>query len=304
MSCTATFSSSQIRQRLLVGRRACGHGRGEPDPEAQLSGGADAVDRLGPGPCSTMKVVDVRRGAVHTDLEHQALPRHRLEDPQPGSTEEHPVGQHHRRGCGDAAVDDGANLLAHERLSAGQVDLLHAGRHGLVDDLRYRLRAELTWSRLRERREAAVVTGEVAVEVGVHPQPVARKPLRRQHRRRVGQRSPVDLDAVRQHRQHGVATGAAPRVDEVDVLASCRGHRHRRSGGRCADAFQQVDRQQGPVHQLTIGTRRSALGRPRTGTRTPRAAGAPTGSAPQARGWPGAPGCPSPSRGDAPPRGR
>jgi len=37
---------AQIRQRLLVGRRAGGHGRGEPDPEAQLSGGADAVDRL------------------------------------------------------------------------------------------------------------------------------------------------------------------------------------------------------------------------------------------------------------------
>src|SRR5713101_4894111 len=90
----------------LLGLRVGGHGRRQSHTK---SFGASALYAFPcPSPCASpaMAVVELRRGAIETDLQLDAITGERAERFEPGPCEQHTVGEHCRwRGSGARSQD-------------------------------------------------------------------------------------------------------------------------------------------------------------------------------------------------------
>ncbi len=135
--------------------------------------------------------MSLRAGAVQRGLNDQrpragraVLPGERGEPGQAAAAEQHAVGEHHGGQPLGGVAEHLDDVRVQERLPAGEVDLGEALAHRLVDQRLELPRRHGARRRLRGGGDRAVVAGQVAVEVRVHPQPgrEVRRPEQRDHR--------------------------------------------------------------------------------------------------------------------------
>lgn len=118
-----------------------------------------------------------RGGRIEADLEHHVAAQVAEGRPAGAPRENHPVGQHgaiqtRRR------LDEGTQAGVHEGLATGEEHLATALGHELLEHRGGNGGVEAAGRGLRGGLGAAVPAGQVAVEVGVDPQPAAhRRPL-------------------------------------------------------------------------------------------------------------------------------
>src|SRR5262245_59283027 len=118
-----------------------------------------------------MAVVELGRRAVETDLQRDPIARQGPKHFQPPAYEQHPISEH---GCGDCRGTHQQGLVdigQKEGLAAGNEDLPDAQLSCFLRDLLYALKAERPPRRLWRGAYATIVTAQIAVEVGVEPQP-------------------------------------------------------------------------------------------------------------------------------------
>src|SRR5262245_9689941 len=118
-----------------------------------------------------MAVVELGRRAVETDLQRDPIARQGPKHFHPPTYEQHPVREH---GCGDCRgtrQQDLIDVREKEGLAAGNEDLPDAQLGCFLCDLLYALKAERPPRRFRRRAHATIIAAQVAVEVGVEPQP-------------------------------------------------------------------------------------------------------------------------------------
>ena len=221
-----------------------------------------------PGAPAAVRVVRPRRSAESRLIcRVSRVPVHPAQRLQPAAAEQHPVGEQRGGQHGGAGGDEVVEVGQQERLAAGEDQLARLRRRPprrRAGATRSRPRAA-SW-RLRRGPDAAVVAGEVAVEVGVQPQPGAGHLVRGELGDRVG----AAAAAYRGDGRRSTATSSLPvRAHHAATVGAGR-RRRRRAAPRPCRAARPPRRPARPGRRTTAGftiaARSPAPRRPRTGT--------------------------------------
>src|SRR5262245_6122300 len=118
-----------------------------------------------------MAVVKLGRRAVETDLQGDPIARQSSKHVQPSAYEQHPVSEYGCGGCRGTRQQDLVDVREKEGLAAGNEDVPDAKLGCFLCDLLYVLKAERPPRRLWRGAYATIIAAQIAVEVGVEPQP-------------------------------------------------------------------------------------------------------------------------------------
>ena len=148
----------------------------DADGEAELAQQRDSRARPVEAARSAVGVVQPRRAGVQRHLEHDAVAVERLQRPPPASPrEQHRVGEDRHGQERGARLDELAEVRVEERLAAGQQQLAAAEAGELLGRSARHVDLQAPGRGARRRFRAAVVAGQVAVEVRVQPEPRAER---------------------------------------------------------------------------------------------------------------------------------
>ncbi len=157
---------------MVSGVDRCGDPHAESERTGELDPGARVVERS----LAAVAVVQLRRGGVERDLERDAVAVERFERAAArAAMEDHRVGQDRDRRPADGLGGDGRQLGHEERLAAGEQRLAAAEAGELLARPAHDVQRQPPRARARRGHRAAVVAGEIAVEVRVEPQPRAQR---------------------------------------------------------------------------------------------------------------------------------
>ena len=173
--CRNLFLIEELPERLSLG---IGRNRGRQSHSKTMSPSPlNPFACACPGASPAMQVVQFRRRAVQTDLQHNSIARQRSQALSASSGKEHSISQHRGRSGRSASEQNLANIFQQKGLAAGHEDFFDPQLHRFTGDPLHPCEPQFPSRRGRRRPHAAVVAMQVAVEVRVQPKPRTHRPI-------------------------------------------------------------------------------------------------------------------------------